>query len=251
MFPLLYGLLPNRTEETYGRFVNSIQAAAIENDVQFDPDTIMVDYEVASIQAYQQALPRTTIKGCLFHYGQCIQRGIKRVGLEGAYRAADLGSPLRRMVRRTSALPLVPPDQLDFIWGNIVTDAPANPEIPEFQEYFENTWIGNGARFDRNLWNHYDCITESRTINALEGWHHKVNLYLGKAHPNIWESLLWLRKKELFQRVELQRLEAGGVPNPRRLAYVRVDNRLNNLKLQYQNGQRNVMNYLDAVSHLL
>jgi hypothetical protein len=50
-----------------------------------------------------------------------------------------------------------------------------------------------------------------------------VNLYLGKAHPNIWEFLFWLRKEELFQRGELQRLEAGGVPNPRRLAYVRVN----------------------------
>ena len=111
----------------------------MENDVQLDPDNIMVDFEVASIQAHRQALPRTTIKGCLFHYGQCIQRGLQRVGLAEAYRAADLGSPLRRMVRRTSALPLVPPDQLDFIWGNIITDAPANPETPEFQECFEDT----------------------------------------------------------------------------------------------------------------
>ena len=173
------------------------------------------------------------------------------MGLAAAYRAADLGSPLRRMVRRTSALPLVPPDQLDLVWENIMHDAPANPETPLFQEYVENTWIGDGARFERDLWNQYHRIAESRTNNALEGWHHKVNLYLGKAHPNIWEFLFWLRKEELFQRGELQRLEAGGVPNPRRLAYVRVDDRLSNLKLPYQNGQRDVMSYADAVSHLL
>ena len=250
MFPLLYGLLPNKTEETYGRFINFIEAAAVENDVQFDPDTIMVDFEVASIQAYQRVLPRSAIKGCLFHYGQCVQRCIQRVGLAAAYRAADLGSPLRRMVRRTSARPLVPPDQLDLVWENIMHDAPANPETPLFQDYVENTWIGDGARFERDLWNQYHRIAESRTNNALEGWHHKVNLYLGKAHPNIWEFLFWLRKEELFQRGELQRLEAGGVPNPRRLAYVRVDDRLSNLKLQYQNGQRDVMSYADAVDSM-
>jgi hypothetical protein len=103
-----------------------------------------------------------------------------------------------------------------------MNDAPVNPHIGQFHDYVVNTWIGDNARFNRDLWNQYERLEESRTINAFEGWHHKVNQYVGKPHPNLWEFLFRLKKEELFQRTELQRLEAGGAPNPRRLAYVHV-----------------------------
>jgi hypothetical protein len=101
------------------------------------------------------------------------------------------------------------------------------------------------------MWNHYDRIEESRTINALEGWHHKINSFIGKAHPNLWEFISFLKKEELFQRTELHRLDAGGRPNPRRLTYVRIDNSLANLKTQYERNERALMNYVDAVSYLM
>jgi hypothetical protein len=76
-----YGLFPNRTEETYQRFdfTNLIRDEAIERGFLFDPDTIMVDFVMAAIQAYNHVLPGSNIKGCLFHYGQCIQRCIQRI----------------------------------------------------------------------------------------------------------------------------------------------------------------------------
>jgi hypothetical protein len=72
MFPLLYGLLPDRRQRTHERFINLIVDAANENNEVFQPDTIMVDYEMGSIQAYRTTLPQTEIKGSLFH--RCIQR---------------------------------------------------------------------------------------------------------------------------------------------------------------------------------
>ena len=251
MFPLLYGLLPNRTEDTYTRFTHLIQAAAAERNVQFDPDEILIDYEQAAIQAYRRVLPGCHVKGCLFHYGQCIHCCIQRIGLAAQYNAAELGNPLRRWVRRTLALPLTPPDQIDLVWQNIMDDAPVIQEADQFHNYVTNTWIGDNSRFSRNMWNHYDRLEESRTINALEGWHHKINSYIGKPHPNLWEFISFLKKEELFQRIELQRLEAGGRPNPRRLTYVRIDNRLANLKTQYERNERPLMSYVDAVSYLL
>jgi hypothetical protein len=58
MFPLLHGLLPNKTQATYERFGNLIRGAAADINQQFDPNTIMVDFETAAIQAYIQVLPQ-------------------------------------------------------------------------------------------------------------------------------------------------------------------------------------------------
>ena len=148
MFPLIYGLLPDHTEDTYIRFTHLIQASAAQRNVEFDPDEILVDYEQASIPGYNLALPRCTVKGCLFHYRQCIHRCIQPIGLAAQYNAAEMGNPLRRWVQRTFALPLTPPDQLDLVWQNIMYDAPALPEVGRFHNYVENTWIGDNSRFN-------------------------------------------------------------------------------------------------------
>ena len=59
MFPLAYGLLPDRKRETYEPFVRLIGEAAVENNLNFDPETIVVDYEMDAIRAFETTLPRT------------------------------------------------------------------------------------------------------------------------------------------------------------------------------------------------
>ncbi|XP_064622572.1 uncharacterized protein LOC135484815 [Lineus longissimus] len=129
--------------------------------------------------------------------------------------------------------------------------APNIPQANEFHDYVNRNWMNADARYSRNIWNQYDRLDEARTNNAVEGWHHKLNQYVGKAHQNLFELLQFLKKEELYQRSELHRLEAGGRPNPRRLTYIRLDQRLQRLKMQLENRQRDIMGYVDAVRHII
>ncbi|KAF0726458.1 MULE domain-containing protein [Aphis craccivora] len=56
------------------------------------------------------------IHGCFFHYTQAVYRKVVDVGLPNDYVSSE-GDPLiKTIVRRISALPLVPIKQLDDLW---------------------------------------------------------------------------------------------------------------------------------------
>ncbi|XP_064631726.1 uncharacterized protein LOC135500763 [Lineus longissimus] len=254
IFPLLYGLLPDKRQATYERFIRLIsdKIREVNENVAFNPNTIVVDYEMSALQACRGELPGAQLKGCRFHFGQAIHRSVQRLGLAAQYRDADNMDPIRKWIRRTLALPLVPLDRLDEVWMTTMNEAPAILQAAAFNDYVTANWIDDmDARFDRTLWNHYDRLDQPRTINAVEGWHHKINTYTGHAHPNLYELVRFLKREEMFQRSEIQRLEAGGRPKPRRATYVRVDERMLRLKEQYVNGERDIMSYVDAISYLV
>jgi hypothetical protein len=252
-FPLIYGLLPDKRQQTYERFLTLIQGA-VENvqgqHLVFEPREIVTDFEMGAIQAIHNILPGTATKGCLFHYGQAINRCVQRIGLAAEYRAVQ-NEQLRQWIRRICALPMIPLEELDGVWAQITLGAPNIPAAAEMHNYVNTTWMDVGARFSRNIWNHFDRLDQSRTNNAMEGWHSKINKYVGKAHPNIFELLSFLKQEESFQRGELLRLENGGQPKPKCRKYVRNDANIVRLKEQLINGGRDVMQYLDAMSYLL
>ena len=57
MFPLIYGLLPNKQQNTYERFMNLIKSAITENGAMMIPDTVVVDFEVSAMQAVRKVMP--------------------------------------------------------------------------------------------------------------------------------------------------------------------------------------------------
>ena len=69
---------------------------------------------MGAIRAFETALPRTEIKGCLFHYGQAINRCVQHIGLQAQYRDAEPGDQLKKWVRRAASLSLSP-EWIDLI----------------------------------------------------------------------------------------------------------------------------------------
>ncbi|XP_068227951.1 uncharacterized protein [Palaemon carinicauda] len=62
IMPLVYALLPNKTEETYKKFLVALK----EKIPTFQPLTIMIDFELAMVKAIEQEFPRSQICGCFF-----------------------------------------------------------------------------------------------------------------------------------------------------------------------------------------
>jgi len=65
-FPLVFALLPNKTEKTYYRFLNLLKTAITDLNLHLTPDTVMLDFEVAVRNAVTRVLPQTTVKACFF-----------------------------------------------------------------------------------------------------------------------------------------------------------------------------------------
>jgi hypothetical protein len=97
----IYCLLSGKTRPTYDRLLVEIKQlipAAV-------PKIILIDFELAAMQAFAFAYPSATISGCYFHLCQSVLRKVGEIGLKVDYESDD---ELRTYIRCLPALAHVP-----------------------------------------------------------------------------------------------------------------------------------------------
>ena len=60
-FPLVYGLLPGKSRETYNKFFMVVKEEAMQHGISFSPDEIMADFELALVQSLELQFPGARI----------------------------------------------------------------------------------------------------------------------------------------------------------------------------------------------
>ena len=119
-----------------------------ELHIEFNPTTIMSDFEFAIIQAVQLTFPLTTLKGCYFHFCQCLTRKVQTLRLQVQY----INNPdVRIFIRKTAALAFVPVRYVHLAWQAVKAETPEEPGIANFARYFEQTWLV--GHYPPLLWN--------------------------------------------------------------------------------------------------
>ena len=108
------------------------------------------------------------------------------------------------MVRRASALPIVPLDKVEDVWADTIADSPLGDKVTLLMDYVTNASI-EGPR-NPEMWNHFGNDNH-RTNNHLEGWHHKINHTAKKSHPKIVELIGLLKCEQSAVQVKLQQLD--------------------------------------------
>ena len=248
MIPVIVAFLPTKDEVSYTRMFQLLQQAAQRFGMQLKPNTVSIDFEMAMINTVQQFFPNSRIRGCLFHYSQAVWRKVQHLGLTVRYRE---DREFNRLVRRASALPLIPVDSVHDVWMeamNEVNDAAAT----QFMDYMTETWVDDvAALFPMELWNHYENLEGYRTNNHLEAWHSVLNRELGRPHPNIYRLIEILQEKQEEVDHQVRLLQAGAAPPTQRAAYRQVTDRLIRLKTRLENNEIAVYHYAGAVAGAL
>ncbi|XP_046340607.1 uncharacterized protein LOC124121619 [Haliotis rufescens] len=99
---------------------------------------LQLDFEIAAHNVVRSAFPNTLIRGCYFHFTQCIWRRVQKEGLATDDKNDD---EVRRLVRRAAALPLLPLDKVDDVWLQAIADSPAGRRVAAFMDYVTTTWV--------------------------------------------------------------------------------------------------------------
>ena len=161
--------------------------------------------------------------------------------------SSDKNNPaVHQHVRRASALPLVPTDQVDNVWFHALNDFQTDDinitrfnnfqtddiNITRFNDYVTEQWVES----DTERWNHYTTVGP-RTTNHLERWHHKLNNQLHKAHPNLFLVIQKLQNIQAANEIRLIQYAAGGKRKTQKLKYRSIDSRLDQLKERLQQGE--------------
>ncbi|CAF2052943.1 unnamed protein product [Rotaria magnacalcarata] len=202
IIPLVYGLLIGKSTNDYNLFFEKV----LEQD-NFQPDSIMIDFETGTIKSVKEMLPNVLHKGCLFHFGQAVWRQVQNKGMATKYREDE---SFRLNVKKLIALAFVPVGDVIKAFG-IVAEL-FDDDADDLLDYFEKTWIGERKRrgiflnccefllsfyiklrvgrkdpqFAHQLWNVYDRIIAGvpRSNNAVEGWHNAFASRVSINHPN-------------------------------------------------------------------
>ena len=71
--PVVYALLRKKNADTYDRLITEVLKVA----PGWSPNTVMMDFEQASINAFKNKFPSVVLSGCYFHLRQSIHRKIQ------------------------------------------------------------------------------------------------------------------------------------------------------------------------------
>ncbi|EYC38914.1 hypothetical protein Y032_0687g1534 [Ancylostoma ceylanicum] len=151
------------------------------------------------------------VLGCLFHFGNAIQRNRDKHGLREAAKKKPV------VFRRMQVLPMLSED-LHALSGiltppqqPIVTEVEER-KLAEFMAYMNRTWLPPNGHF-RGLWNHSQNYG-ARTTNYVEGTHTRISHAFGARTPTLREMIRYC-KTELTMAKSLIPSYFDGSLNPR------------------------------------
>nr|XP_039260745.1 uncharacterized protein LOC120337092 [Styela clava] len=148
-----------------------------------NPTKIIVDFEIAAINAFHAQFPLADIKGCYFHLSQAI---IRNVGSIGSKKKFECLPSFNLKIRSLAALAFVPINEVAEVFTLLCDTFDDAPECNQLLQYFESTYIRGPqvgsrpreARFPPRLWNYAKEIkimpSAPRTTNAVEGFHNAL-----------------------------------------------------------------------------
>ncbi|CAC5384871.1 unnamed protein product [Mytilus coruscus] len=84
--PLVFVLLPSKSEEIYTVLLNMISSLCTDRNIMFKPRIVHIDFEIAMHNAFRSVFTDTRIECCRFHLGQSWWRKIQKLGLSDEYK---------------------------------------------------------------------------------------------------------------------------------------------------------------------
>jgi hypothetical protein len=115
--PALYALLPSKSRETYNKMFTSIKEQMQNLNFTLPPSVVLIDFEIALRQSVQLQFPVAYIKGCYFHFTQCLYRWIQTHGLAIDYREST--SNIRTFISNCAALAFLPPANVRLAFASV------------------------------------------------------------------------------------------------------------------------------------
>ena len=155
------------------------------------------------MNACLHVFPGVIVKGCYFHYAQCLWRRIQGIGLSVSYRE---NADHRNWFPMLLAMPFVPVPHVKDAFQFVKNTAPDAPHVRYFNDYFDRTWM-NG-QYPIEMWNFFK-YDGPRTNNHVEGYHTRLMRKAGKIHPNIFEVVELFSQEEAASLVSILQLQSG------------------------------------------
>lgn len=207
--PCIYGIVTNKTENSYKLFFNAVfMLAKVQLNVDLRPESILTDFEIAAINAILHCFPNTQINCCYFHLKQSVHRKIVDLRIKKLFdRDIFFSNKIKMMV----ALAFVPVDRVEEAFELIINSDDFPESTSAFAKYFKATYVGMDARYSHSIWNMYERTIKElpRTNNSVESWHNTLRYTIPQGNQCIYLFLESLKKQHQLGNFEVCQLDAG------------------------------------------
>lgn len=139
VLPLAYGMLSNKTENSYRIFFEIIKTNAMNKlSIHLNPEIIMSDFEFAAIKASTRVFPQSQHKCCYFHLRQNIWKRVQAIGLAKKY--ID-DSRFAHEIRHLAALAFLEPREVPAAF-EMIQEEVLSAEAASVAEWFYKYYVG-------------------------------------------------------------------------------------------------------------
>lgn len=159
---------------------------------------IILDYEIASFNAFSLHLPRSNINGCAFHLGQIVWRRVQALKF-----SADVikNFSVKLQVKMILALAFVPACDVVAQARNLMHYLLEKNHklVIALYEWFESEYIsGTIQNKSINFWNLHERTLKNipRTTNSLEGFHRHLNTLITSKQTSFHTILIELKNEQ-------------------------------------------------------
>lgn len=162
VMPLIFALLPNKSQATYNILFNLIKSALIN----FKPKKYHSDFERGAMNAIQEVYPEIEIRGCYYHWHKALWHQRKSLKLKSKGQT--------RIIGLTAALPLLPAEAMLDGYEYIKKEG-CELNMKTFFKYIDKFW-------KKMYFSHILSVfgERHRTNNVMEGFHSKLNKKINK-----------------------------------------------------------------------
>ena len=169
--PVAYVLMMGKAEPAYEAVFKKIRDIVAAEGEPMKVKEFVIDYEKSIWNSLRKVWPESAVRGCWFHYTQCIRRKVIdcKIG-----KAAFEHGGVHKMERRLMMLPLVDENNIPLLFRRLKSHYQAQIDscngVKLLFEYMELMWISGRSSIGFTP-KDYSCFEKViRTTNIAEVW---------------------------------------------------------------------------------
>lgn len=224
LLPMVYAFLPSKIEACYETLFRELKKCGDSFELQITPLYVLIDFEMAAINACKSIFPASIHKCYFFHFTQNMRKKIQKLGLSSDY---GNDSDFALKVRYLFALAILPPDQFPQTFDRLVEVNIIPHKAHDLVQWFgsitcmvrkqkkslNSTTViitKTEPMFAPRLWsiNENLCHDMPRSQNSIEAWHRRWNTLLNNKKWNLTRTLKELLKEQKSTQLNLERILA-------------------------------------------
>jgi len=138
IMPMVYVLMSKMKKENYVEVFEALNNL----NPNLSPTSIMSDFEKAAISAFADIYPLAELRGCFFHFSQCLWRKFSKIPEGLNFYKMDPNFTLH--LKCLPALAFVPVSEVPDAYEKLVASSfySQNEFLAPLLQYFEETWVG-------------------------------------------------------------------------------------------------------------